>query len=221
MAVTGLANGAVTTGFRYPVVALYNNNGGTVTYSNGMDLARGVSVDPSIETSGGNNNTFYANDGAAEEAQQRFRRGTVNYTVDGLLRAAEGLILGLPAQTDFTVGEATVKETVYGDAQNIPYVGAGHVIRRQSAGVVFYQGVVYTKARFAQFVPAAATEEDDIDWQTQELEATLMRDDTPAHAWQKVSEPLATDLEAYNYVRVHLGLTVATAVPGNGAVATT
>ena len=218
MALGALANGAVTTGFRYPVVALYNNNGGTVTYTGGMDLARGVSVSPSIETTGGNNNIFYANDAAAEEAQQRFRRGTATLTVDGLLRAAEDLILGLPAQTDFTVGSATVKETVYGDAQTIPYVGLGYVIRRQSAGVVFDQGVVYTKSRFAQFVPGAQTEGDDIDWQTQELEATLLRDDTTAHAWQKVSEPLETDLEAYNYVRVHLGLAVAAAVPGNGAV---
>ena len=31
MALGALANGAVTTGYSYPVVALYNNNGGTVT----------------------------------------------------------------------------------------------------------------------------------------------------------------------------------------------
>lgn len=218
MAVTGLANGAVTTGYSYPVVALYNNNGGTVTYSNGMDLARGVSVDPSIETSG-DNNVFYANNAAAEEAQQRFRRGTATLTVDGLLRAAENLILGVTTEESLTVGTATVTMHDNDDDQEIPYVGIGFVIRRQSAGVEFFQAVVYPKARFAQFAPGAATEKEDIDWQTTELEAKLLRDDTAKHRWQRVSDPLETELEAYNTVRVALGLAVATAVPGNGAVA--
>lgn len=220
MAVTGLAAGAVITGFSYPVVAKYTASSGSVSYSSGQLLARGVSVAPSIETTGGDNNVFYANNGAAEEAQRRFRRGTATFTVDGLLRAAEALILGLPAQGSITVSTGTtVAVQSYGDDQNIPYCGAGYVIRRQSAGVVYYQAVIYPKIRFGQFTPGAATEGDDIDWQTTELEATLLRDDTANHVWQIVSEPLATELEAYNVVRVKLGLAVAAAVPGNGASA--
>lgn len=220
MAVTGLAAGAVITGFSYPVVAKYAAAGGVVTYSDGQLLARGVSVAPSIETTGGDNNVFYANNGAAEEAQRRFRRGTATFTVDGLLRAAEALILGLPAQGSITVSTGTtVAVQSYGDDQNIPYCGVGYIVRRQSAGVVYYQAVVYTKVRFGQFTPGAATEGDDIDWQTTELEATMLRDDTSNHVWQIVSEPLATELEAYNVVRVKLGLAVAAAVPGNGASA--
>lgn len=217
MAVSGLAQGAPITGFSYPVVAKYAASGGTVSYSDGMILARGVSVAPSIETSGGEDNIFYANNGAAEQAQARFRRGTATFTVDGLLAAAERLILGLPAAGSTTVGSGTVAVTAYGDNQDIPYTGVGYVIRRMSAGVVFYQAVVYPKVRFAQFTPGAATEADDIDWQTTEIEATLLRDDSSNHDWQKVSEPLETELEAYNTVRVLLGLAVATAVPGNGA----
>ena len=217
MALGALANGAVTTGYSYPVVALYNFSGGNVSYTGGMDLARGVSVDPSIETSG-DNNVFYANNAAAEEAQQRFRRGTATFTVDGLLRAAENLILGVTTEESLTVGTATVTMHDNDDDQQIPYVGIGFVIRRQSAGKEFFQAVIYPKTRFAQFAPGAATEEEDIDWQTQELEATLMRDDSAKHRWQRVSDPLETELEAYNTVRVALGLSVATAVPGNGAV---
>lgn len=218
MAVTGLANGAVTTGYSYPVVALYNPNGGTPSYSGGMDLARGVSVDPSIETNG-DNNVFYANNGAAEEAQQRFRRGTCAFTVDGLLRAAENLILGVNTTSTVTVGTASVTMHDNDDEQEIPYVGVGYVVRRQSAGVEFFQAVVYPKARFAQFAPSAATEEEDIDWQTTELSATLLRDDSAKHRWQRVSDPLETELEAYNTVRAALGLSAADRVPGNGAVA--
>lgn len=213
-----LAAGQVVTGYSFPVVALYNNNGGTVTYTGGMDLARGVSVDPSIETTG-DDNTFYANNRAAEEAQQRFRSGTANLTVDGLLRAAENLIMGIPASaaSEVTVGEgagaATVGFTDYNDDQNIPYVGIGFVVRSQSNGVEMFRPWIYTKARFAQFAVPAATQEDEIDWQTTELEAKLMRDDTAKHRWQRVGDPLSTELEAYNAVRVVLGLSIVTALP--------
>ena len=40
-----------------------------------------------------------------------------------------------------------------------------------------------------------------------------MRDDTPAHNWQRVSELLETELEAYNVVRAALGLTPVAALP--------
>ena len=217
MAVTGLASGAVITGFGYPVVAKYAASGSTVTYSNGQDLARGVSVSTSIETLG-EDNIFYANNEAAEVAPLRFRRGTATLTVDGLLVAAEKLILGLPNARSLTVGSGTVSMEDYGDDQEIPYCGVGYVIRRQSAGVEYYQGVVYTKARVSQFEPGAETQGEDIDWQTTELEATLLRDDTSKHNWKSVSEPLATALEAYNAVRVSLGMSPAADLPTNGAV---
>ena len=209
-----LAAGQVVTGFSFPVVALYNNEGGTVSYTGGMDLARGVSLDPDVATSS-DENIFYANNRSAETAQRRFRNGSMRLTVDGLLTAAEKLIMGLEtaAASTVTVGQATVNMTDYGDEQQIPYVGVGTVVRSQSNGVELFRAVVYTKARFEQFNLPAATEEEDIDWQTTELNAQLNRDDTPKHNWQRVSEPLATELEAYNVVRVILGLQPADALP--------
>lgn len=209
-----LAAGQVVTGFSFPVVALYNNNGGTVTYTDGMDLARGVSLDPDVATSG-DENIFYANNRSAETAQRRFRNGSLSLTVDGLLTAAEKLIMGLgaAAASTVTVGEATVNMTDYGEGQQIPYVGVGAVVRSQSNGVELFRAVVYTKCRFEQFNLPAATEEEDIDWQTTELNAQLNRDDTAKHNWQRVSEPLATELEAYNVVRVILGLEAVQALP--------
>ena len=209
-----LAAGKVVTGFSFPVVALYNNNGGTVSYTDGMDLARGVSLDPDVATSG-DENIFYANNRSAETAQRRFRNGSLSLTVDGLLTAAEKLIMGLgaAAASTVTVGQAAVNMTDYGEGQQIPYVGVGAVVRSQSNGVEFFQAVVYTKCRFEQFNLPAATEEEDIDWQTTELNAQLNRDDTDKHNWQRVSEPLATELEAYNVVRVILGLEAVQALP--------
>ena len=88
---TNFATGQVVTGFSFPVVALYSSNNGAPTYSNGMDLARGVEFSPEIETSG-DDNDFYANNRASEGAQRRFRSGTLGLTDDGVLRAAETTI---------------------------------------------------------------------------------------------------------------------------------
>ena len=217
MALPALASGAVLTGYSYPVVSRYVNTNGTISHADGMDLARGVSVSPSIETLG-EDNTFYANNAAAEEAQQRFRRGTATFTVDGLLVAAERLLLGLPAAVQETVGTGTVSMIHYGDSQSIPYVTVGFVTQWQSAGTIFYRAHVYTKTRFSQFAVSAETQGEEVDWQTTELEARLMRDDSANHDWQIVSEPLETELEAYNAIRVLNGLQTVTALPGNGPV---
>ena len=202
---TKFAAGKVVTGLSSPYVALYNNTGGTVTYTEGMVLARGVDFDPQIETTG-DDNVFYTNNRACESAPQRFRRGTLNIEVDGLLRKAESLIMGLAAKDTVTVGETPVTVYDYGDGQVIPYVGVGAVVRSMSNGIELFQAVMYTKARFAQFTVKAHTEEDSIDWQTQSLSAVLQRDDTPKHNWQRVSEPCATELEAENVLRVMLGM---------------
>lgn len=45
----------VTTGFSMPYVAKYANTGTTVTYTSGMDLARGVSLSLEIDTADDNN----------------------------------------------------------------------------------------------------------------------------------------------------------------------
>lgn len=207
-----LANGQVVTGFSYPVVAKYTNSGSSVTYSSGQILARGVSIEPDVQT-GGDENVFYADNRTAESAQKRFQLGTLKLTVDGLLRSAEDLIMGLGDPVNVTVGTATVKVTGYGDGQQIPYCGVGAVVRSQSNGIELFRAVVYPKVRFAQFAVKAATQGEDIDWQTTELEAQISRDDTGAHNWQRYSEILETELEAYNAVRVMLGLTVTTELP--------
>lgn len=211
---TNFATGQVVTGFSFPVVALYSSNNGAPTYSNGMDLARGVEFSPEIETSG-DDNDFYANNRASEGAQRRFRSGTLGLTVDGVLRAAENLIMGIPASATSTVGTgaAEVEMTDYNDDQNVPYCGIGAVVRSQSNGVEIFRAWVYPKVRFAQFSVPAATQGEDIDWQTTDLSAKIYRDDSAKHRWQRVSEPLATELEAYNAVRLALGMEAVAALP--------
>ncbi len=197
------AAGKVCTGFSKPYVAKYTNNGGTVAYSGAMQLARGVSVSLSLETT--DDNTFYADNIAAEVAAATFSGGTATLTVDGLLQAAEDFILGLPDASSVQVDGKAVNVSHYGEGMEVPYVGIGFVVRYQSAGVVTYAPVVLTKARFQEPGLEAATQEDGIDWQTQELTSTLMRDDTASHDWKLVGAEQTTEAAAEAVLLALLG----------------
>ena len=197
------AAGKVCTGFSMPYVAKYSNVGSVVTYSGVMQLARGVSVSLSLDTT--DDNVFHADNVSAETAAAIFTGGTATLTVDGLLAEAEKFILGLPETTKVTVGGDQVDVSHYGDGMKIPYVGIGFVVRYQSGGVVTYAPVVLVKARFQQPGLDAATQEESIDWQTQELTATLMRDDTASHDWKLVGADQATEEAAVEVLKAILG----------------
>lgn len=175
-----MAAGKVCTGFSLPYVAKYAATGGAVTYSEGMKIARGVSVSVAPEAS--DNNNFYADNVLAESVSGVFTGGTVTLTVDGLLPAAEAAIYGLPEAA--TVGTVSVYK--YGDAAQPPYVGIGFLARYMSDGVTTYKVIVLTKAKFSLPTEEAATQEDAIAWQTQALTASLMRDDTADHNWKLI-----------------------------------
>ncbi len=179
-----MANGQVVTGFSKPYVAVYTNDETEVTYTNGQILARGVSVSLDVESSDDNN--FYADNITAETAAGTFTSGSVTLTVDGLKAEAEKLLVGLPDADDDGF-------VAYGASQQIPYVGVGFVVRVQSGGVVTYIPIVLPKVVFNNPSLEAATQEDEIDWQTQELEGSILRDDTEEQAWKYRGDNFATE----------------------------
>ena len=189
-----MANGKVITGYSRPFVALYNNNEGTITYSSGMPLARGVDV--SVEAETGDAVNFYADNVMAESVGGVFTGATITLTVDGLKDAARKLIMGLPNAEPLTVGSDSVDIYTYDDRQNIPNVGIGFVVRYMESGVTTYQPVVFTKASFSVDGLDAATQEEEIEFQTTELEAALMRDDSQYHAWRKIGAEQTTEAAA-------------------------
>ena len=174
------AAGKVCTGFSLPYVAVYTNSGSTVSYSSGQKLARGVSVSVAPEVA--DNNNFYADNVLAESVNGMFTGGTVTLTVDGLLPAAEKLIFGLGNASTVS----TVSVYTYGDSATPPYVGIGFIARYMSDGATSYKAVVLTKCKFSLPTEEAATQEDQISWQTQALNATIMRDDSEDHVWKYV-----------------------------------
>lgn len=192
------AAGKVLTGFSLPYVALYGHSGTTVTYSSGQKLARGVSV--SIEPESGDENNFYADNIAAESSPGVFTNGTVTLTVDGLLAAAERLIMGLPT--------ADAQGFMhYGDDMSIPYVGIGFICRYMSDGVTTYTPVILRKCRFTSPGTDANTQEEEIDWQTQELSAAILRDDTAKHDWKYVGGDEADEAAAEAKIKTVFSIT--------------
>lgn len=194
-----MANGRVCTGFSKPYVATYAIQSGAVKYSDAQILARGVNV--SITPESGSDNIFYADNQAAETAGAgTFTGGTVSLTVDGLKPAAEKLIMGLPeAGTDGWIS--------YDDEQTVPYVGIGFIARYMEGGVASYVPYVLAKASFSQVETSAATQEENISFQTQTLSAQLFRADDTNHTWKYVGAPVATETLAETALRKKLGLT--------------
>lgn len=192
-----MAAGKVMTGFSLPYVALYEANGTTVTHSNGQRLARGVSV--SIEAEAEDSNIFYADNISAESAPGIFTSGTATFTVDGLKLAAEQLIMGIP--------EADAQGYIhYGESLTIPYVSVGFICRYMEDGVTSYTPVILTKVRFVTPGIEAQTATETIEWQTQELQATLLRDDTANHDWKLVGGQEVSEAAAEAKIKAFLGI---------------
>ena len=193
-----MAAGRVMTGFSLPYVALYTANGGTVTYSRGQRLARGVQV--SIEAEAEDDNIFYADNISAESAPGIFTSGTATFTVDGLKLAAEQLIMGIP--------EADAQGFIhYGENLTIPYVGVGFICRYMEDGVTSYVPYILTKCRFVPPGVDAQTATETIEWQTQEITATLLRDDTQNHDWKLVGTEQTTEALAEAKIKAIFNIT--------------
>lgn len=192
------ANGRVITGFSKPYVAKYTANGSTVTYSEGMILARGVSVSLAPESADDNN--FYADNVVAESAGGVFTGGTATLTVDGLNPAARSLAMGLAeANTEGWIED--------GDSTEAPYLAVGYIVRYMSGGDVIYVPTVLAKTKMAIPAEEAATQEDQIAWQTTAIDFTLMRDDTENHTWRYIGADCATEAAAVAALKTKLNIT--------------
>lgn len=200
-----MKEGKVIVGFSNPYVAKYNNAGGTVTYTDGRRLARGVKISLDVESS--DDNDFYADDVVAETENGQFAGGTANLTVDGLLAEAERFIAGLPEPESVSVGDQEVKVYKHGTKAVPPYVGIGVIVQYRSGGKNTFVPIILTKAKFQTAKLEAATREKETSWQTQDLVADLSRDDTPDQNWKWVVEDQDTREAADAILRQLLNVT--------------
>ena len=193
---------AVTTGFSEPYIAKYSNTGTTVSYSGGMKLGRGVSM--SIEVESADDNNFYADDIVAETETGTMTSASATVTVDGMEPEVAAFALGLPAETQETIGESQVDVYDYDDRMDPPFLGLGVLQRVMLNGVQYWVPIVFTKVKMNIPSDEANTQEDQIDWQTQELEMTILRDDSANRRWKRVFKRQATKADALNIITTYL-----------------
>lgn len=187
-------------GLSKPYFAVYNAAGNIVSYSNGGLMGKAVEVDIEIEVSEDNN--LYADNGVAE-TDRTFSNGTLTITTDDLSEEVSKVMLGLKEETLTSIEGITdnsAKRLIYDDDQVVPYLGFGVVFKKQVNGVVRWRAVILKKCMFAVPGDAATTQGETIEWQTPELSATIMRDDSAKHQW-KEEATFSTEAQAEAYIK--------------------
>lgn len=185
-----------TIGLCKPYYAIYTNSGSTVTYSSGGYLGKAVEVSMDLDDNA--DNILYA-DNAPAESETTFSGGTLTLTTDDLLPAAAAAVLGITLSSITVTGLTDEKEMIFTDNQVVPYCGVGFVVKKRQSGATKWLAVVLPKVQFSNPDLAATTQGETIEWQTPEISATIMRDDTAAHAWCRQSL-LDSEADAVSYI---------------------
>lgn len=191
-------------GLSKPYVAVYANNGGTISYSSMTTLGRYTNLDISLNDNGSND--FYADNGIAESDGSSFSGGTVTVTTDDLTASALVTVLGLTQENiAATTATTSPKWQVYGDSQSIPYIGLGGIVKTMVNGAVKYIAVVLNKVLLSNPGLSVATQGESIEWQTQQISGTIYRSDKSDHRWRQVSTPLDSEADAIAAITSVLG----------------
>ena len=193
-------------GLSKPYYAIYSNTGTTVTYSNGGVI--GKYTEFSLELEDGDNNILYADNGPAE-SDNSFAGGTATVTTDDLIAEKMLAILGLKKEA-ITTPELSTKDAywlVFDDDQDTPYIGLGGIIKKKINNATRYQAFILTKIQFTNPGLEAVTQGETIEWQTQELSATIMRSDEAKARWFMISNELDSEEDAEKIIKAHLNIT--------------
>lgn len=192
--VSRLAAGRVGVGFSDPCVGLYNGTGAPGTHTNGMRLARGVSVSFNISTA--EDSVFYADDVAAETDTDKFSSGSMTLVVDGLHAKAERFINGESEPEEVSVGGEAIPLTRTGRTASAPAVGFGFIRVYQSKGTMMFVPVILPKVKFRQTTPDGETQTERKNYQTTSLTADIMRIDDDSNDWKWMGADYSTRDEA-------------------------
>ena len=195
-----------TIGLSKPYYGIYSASGTTVSYTDGAVMGKATEANIEIDTTEDNN--LYG-DNAIAEADRSFAGGTLTLSTTDLSQEVSKAILGLKesAITGIEgVTDTSVKELIYDDDQSTPYLGVGFIIKKKVNGAYRWRAVVLTKVMFSVPADAATTQGESIEWQTPELSATIMRDDSATHMWKREAT-FTTEVQADAYIKARLGIT--------------
>lgn len=191
-----------TIGLSKPYFAVYSASGTTVTYSSGAVLGKAVTMSISVDAS--DDNILYADNGPAESAKT-FNGGTVTLGTDDLSPAVMKTVLGVSEETIGTTGSN--KWYVNDDDQTYPYVGVGGIIKHRIGGEDKYQAVILDKVQFGDISADISTQGENIEWQTPEIEGTILRSDAEKHPWRRLSSLVDTEAAAEAFITSFFDIT--------------
>lgn len=194
-------------GLSKPYIATYANNNGTVTYSARTVLGKYTEISISLDSA--DENVLYADNGPAETDSQ-FSGGTVTVATDDLrpdaFKTALGLVEAAIAATMATTNP-TPKWLVFDDDQAAPYFALGGIVKKKVDGAYKYQAFILEKVKFKNPDLSLTTQGETVEWQTPELEATILRSDAAKHPWYRISTLLDSEEDAVAAIEAYLTVT--------------
>lgn len=190
-------------GLSKPYAAVYAVSGGTVSYTSGKLCGKAISLELSLE--GGNDNILYA-DNAPCESDTQFAGGSLTIGTDDLYADVMKTFLGMPEESITTTGftnftTASPKWYKNNDDQVVPYLGFGAIAKKKIGGVIKYVAIIFNKIQFANLAQSMETQGDTVSWQTESIEATVMRDDSTKHDWRWISSDLDAEADAETLIK--------------------
>lgn len=187
-------------GLAKPYYAKYASTNGAVTYSDGGLIGR--AIEAQIELEDTDAVILYA-DNVAAESVASFSTGTLTLTVDELSVANAGAILGIAPETVSTPSGTAIS---FKSGSSIPYLGFGLIVNKIVNNTNVYMGLILNKIQFRVPAGSYTTMGETVEFQTPELVATIMKDDTTDGVWQQWGE-FSTFANAETWVKGKLNIT--------------
>lgn len=175
----------------------------------------GKAISASFEPNTPDDNPLYANNAVAENDSSGASGGTLTLTLDRLTQEAAADLYGLTVEdVEVTVGDTPgtqVEGTALkytGNEQSAP-VGVAFIRQNQVDGVRNHEVILYRRATFSMPADSAQTMGESIEWQTPEIEASVMGlEGDGTNAWfEQVIFPTQEAAIAYitNYFKESVG----------------
>ena len=188
-------------------------NGVVTGYAGVKTMGKAISA--SFEPNTPDDNPLYANNAVAENDSSGASGGTLTLTLDRLTQEAAADLYGLTVEdVEVTVGDTpgtqvdgtALKYT--GNEQSAP-VGVAFIRQNQVDGVRNHEVILYRRATFSMPADSAQTMGESIEWQTPEIEGTVMGlEGDGTNAWfEQVIFPTQEAAIAYitNYFKASVG----------------
>ena len=187
---------------------------GVVTGYGGVKTM-GKAISASFEPNTPDDTPWYANNSVAENDSSGASGGTLTLTLDRLTQEAAADLYGLTVEdVEVTVGDTPgtqVEGTALkytGNEQSAP-VGVAFIRQNQVDGVRNHEVILYRRATFSMPADSAQTMGESIEWQTPEIEASVMGlEGDGTNAWfEQVIFPTQEAAIAYitNYFKASVG----------------